>query len=392
MNLGQNYRVFLLLIGSLIIANLLVSNETTGLLFQPERLSIEQSNPEIRVDYAISNLPQRVNDYVFEASKGDPFSMRLPGIVLLILGMAGWFFLSRKLFGDWVAVTTNVILGASFAVINLSKFAIGDVWILVVNLFLFISIILNLKQDQQKWKMLFMGTLFLSFIVQNFQASIYSIVLIGSLFVFHPQGKRLKHPLFWGTPILLTVLSVLTGMYQAVDDNVYFAWRSIPIGTYLWQSFAAVLIWIGFLFGGFKDMVQKGLKKEEFSIIAFCWLLAALLSHTVILQAVFALIIAKQLHSYRLPNYPNNNIVNGFSVLQLIGSFFIAYYLMVRGFEISGTSGFRNAMVVGICYWIFNFIGVLGLYSKRIRWVMGGFAMAVILSTLLFWMRMNPFL
>lgn len=336
---------------------------------------------------SLRNFPQVLYNYIYDSTDGDLFSMRLPGMLFLIAGLFYWFFLGKKLLGEWVTTTAILIMCSTFAILNLSKFAVGDVWILIANLFLFTSVLLNIKQDQLKWKILFGVSLVFSYICQPFQASLFTVVLFATLFFFHPQGKRLKNPLYWGSPVLLMMLSIFMGLYNANNPNTYFSWGSLSPLEYLWKNFAAVLVWLGFLMGAFKDLFQKIRKGEELSIILLCWLLAAMASLTISLQAVFAVLIAKQLHSFRQKNYPNYSIVNAFSVLQLIGSFFIAYYLMISGFETTGINGYRNGMIIGIAYWVFNFIGVLGLYSKQIRWTMGGFVMAGVFALFLFWMR-----
>lgn len=162
---------------------------------------------------------------------------------------------------------------------------------------------------------------------------------------------------------------------------------SISLRDYSLISILGMLPWIAFLPAAIIDMTKKLKRKEELSILSSGWLLGAILSFSLGLQAIFALLIAKQIEAFFHPNYPYANWVKTFAALNIVAAFIGGIFLMLNGFYALEMEGFRLGMSIGAVYWIPAFLAVVGIFGKNNRLITGGAALSGLLLTSFFWIR-----
>ena len=137
-------------------------------------------------------------------------------------------------------------------------------------------------------------------------------------------------------------------------------------------------------------MISKIKKREELSIILLAGLGAALLSHSIVFHTVMAILVGRQMHIYFNEKYPYRSFVKTGALLQLVGAFILATFLIMRlFFEFKGV-GFRASLAVTTAYWMPAFVCVLGLYGMNERYVWFGASMSGIFSLLIFQLQITP--
>lgn len=387
MPISSSYRLFLYICAVLFLINLLVMNDFAPLWEGAETLML--SNIENNTAYLLPVLKIKSVATILGDSL---FAMRLVGVLLLLTTLTIFFFWGKKIFGEGTTLTALLVLGSSLLVVNLAKVATGDIWLFGVLSLNFITLILYLKQPVLKWKIAHWIFIALGAWIHPISALVFNMVLWTYLYFVHPQGKRLNTLLNWLIWLVLLPLIWYSDLLHFQFPIFYGSYGNISYGEYLLFSFGGFLPWIGFVLSGLWDNFQKLRKKEEFAIILIGGLLAGLLSHSLVVQMVLALIVAKQLAAYFIPNYPYKNIVKTGAVLQLIAAFGGITMLMIYSFQNWEAVGFRSAMAVGAMFWMPALVGVIGLLGNNNRFIRGGMALSGLAVVLFFWIQFFPLL
>ncbi len=158
-------------------------------------------------------------------------------------------------------------------------------------------------------------------------------------------------------------------------------------------SFLGLLPFIGFLVAALRDLFYKLKRGEELAQLLAVALLAALLTQSLLFAFLLAFITAKQVqHYFQQKNYPWQDWVKATQVLHLVLVFVGAIVALVSGFIQYQADGFRMVLGCGAAYWMFSFLGVVGLYGFRRDYVLGGMTLAGVLTLLFFWLQVYPYL
>lgn len=328
---------------------------------------------------------------IFEKLFGfSEFSVRLPGGGLLLLTLAGLYFFGRKIFGQRDALFTLLVLGSSFLLVNMSKLASADIWLFAAQTGAALTLLLYLKQPTLTWQLWCLVLTTLAAFIQPWSSLVFTLGLWLYLYILHPQGKRLAKLYIWALWLLLLPVLYVTDSLHNWPAFFYIGYGANSYGNYLLLQFLAVLPWIGFFIAALWQMGQRARKREELAIITLGWLLVGLAAQSLAVQAIFSLLIAKQILGWQNKKYPYGNIVKTGALLHLILFFFIATLAMISGFLHFEGTGYRAALAVGAVYWIWSFVGVIGLFLNNWRTIVGGMALSGLLAVTFFWLQLYP--
>ena len=387
--MSQRYQSFILIVFGFFLVNLFSLNSHLPIWSSAEEASIEGAK-ELLFEGIPPNFASAFIG-ILEFRWEDIFTNRLPSGLLMIFAFLGIYAWGKKIFGKETMITTLVVLASSFLLVNVAKFATSDAWLFCFQILSVLSLLLFLKQPKVKWNAwhaLFTGLAF-------FIAPINTLVLTGSLgvfiFIFHPNGKNILQLFYWILPLIFVGFTYISGFPTFETHNPFFIhYGTIGIGSYCLLMLYGVLPWFAFLPPGMRHIIKRFREKEELSIILLGIFIAGILSMTLIPQFVFALLIAKQLKGFFHKNYPYENLVKGGAIIHLLIAVIVAILLMIGAWgELKGL-GFRTMMTISTIYWISSFAGVVGVYMKNRRVIMGSAAVAGLMVTFLFWGKVFP--
>lgn len=373
---------------------MLIMNEYTTILDEVESnflldvqilLGKGELNPDTK-----ALLPVWVNSNLYKSLGFSEFGLRFPNVLVLFMTFLGFYFFGKKIFGLKTTVVTLLVLGSSFLPVNLSKFITGDVWLFGAQLMSFIFMILYLKQPIGKWKWSVWFFVVLGAMIHPLSMFIWNIGLWGYLQLFHPKGKNLQSLVL--LPLFVIVYAPLWyfGFISLEMPNFLMGIGSEHFKYFFVIALLAVLPWFGFLPASIWDMIQKIRKKEELAIINLGWILFAMFSQSMIIVAAFSFLIAKNLIAYFGKNYPYKRWVKGFTLLNMIFTFFILFMVLLGGFMNFQGEGYRSVFGLSILYWFGSMAAVLGLFMHKNSLVTGGMAVSGLMCTWLFWLQVNP--
>ncbi|PHN07127.1 ArnT family glycosyltransferase [Flavilitoribacter nigricans] len=384
---SSSFRVFSGLVVLFFLAGLLAMNDTTSIWHGAEAWTLWQS---------VSDQPNSwLTAFLHAAYDDGPISvfyLRFFGIFFFLLTLAGTFFIGKKLFGKntiWLAL---LLVGASLLVPNIAKRATADIYLFSAQVLFGMSTLIYLKTPSDPWKFLWWAALWVSFIIEPLGSLLFAIPFLLVLMRSHSQGKILLNWQVW-LPALAGVL-VLTALQPSpwFDPALSFGWLRSGYLKYLSWQLIAVLPFIGFAIGGIRDLFYKVKRGEEFSLLLTAWILSALLSQSLTLSWVLALLAAKQMQLFFNPKYPFAAWVRGPAILQLVFAFFVIAMGMIYGFWSFRGIGFRSLLAASGLYWGMCFLGVIGLYGFNHRLLIGGPILAGVLLTMLSWFQIGPIL
>lgn len=370
MKLTQNYKIFLGVVLVLFLINLFIANDVAVIWDGPEAWRVWQMQKE---NFQL-------------------FWWRFPGPVFLCLGFLLFWFLSQKIFGSRSILLALVVLGASLLVPNLAKQAILDSWLLCFQIGALLALLRYLKQAQWLWQILFYGFLIPSLWLAPLNSLLTFGVISTALYFFHPQGKRFLKLLPWLAIVIILGALYLVGHLDWSTKGFFIAHFQNTFLKNLGYQFLGFLPFAGFILAGLWEVFQKVRKREEFSIILLCWLIAALIGQSLLLSMGLALLVAKQMDAYFIKQYPYRSIVKTGAILQVLLAFLGLTFLMLRGFYEFRGMGFRAALAFGALYWMPALIAVIGLYGMNRRFVLGGTIFSALMATLFFWVQLYPLL
>jgi hypothetical protein len=148
----------------------------------------------------------------------------------------------------------------------------------------------------------------------------------------------------------------------------------------------------GFLVAGLRDLVYKLRRGEELSFILLAGLVGSLMVQSVLFPFFLAFLAAKQAELYFGQGpYPWEGWVKAVTVLHLIVVFMVVVLALIGGFIQFESAGFRALLGTCAGYWMFSFLGVIGLYGKRRDYTLGGMILAGVVALLLFWVQVYPY-
>ena len=385
MKLSQRYQLFLGLCLLLFLINLFVMNEVATLWNGAESALLWEIQNGLQ-----TGLPHLLLHDLLPAGEIQPFALRSVAPLLLLLALGFYYQYAKNIFGKATVILTLAALAASLLLPNLAKRATGDLFLFATQLLCILSLILYLKKSHWHWQVLFYLSFGGSIWLQPIGSLLFISVSAALLCWRHPQGRLLLRLNPWLAGLLLTFGLYFAGRLEWTSPIFELGWGSASIQKYIrWNLFGA-LPFIGFLMAGFRETYVKFRKGEELAIINSALLLGALLGQSLLLQLLFAFLVAKQLQFYFVPNYPNQNYVKTGALLHLLFVFGLSFFLMMGGMFQFGGTGFRSGLALGAVYWGLSFVSVIGLYGKIKRLVVGGLLLSGLLATQLFWLQVYP--
>jgi hypothetical protein len=187
-------------------------------------------------------------------------------------------------------------------------------------------------------------------------------------------------------------LAVLGFSYFVYGGRI--APAAFQVSAYSWWFFVGPLLgflpYLGFLMAGLRDYSSKMIRGDEFSLVLMGWLVAALLAGSPAWSMALAVLVARQLDAYFVPGYPYGNYVKTGALIHLVAAFFLCTGLMMSGLHYFGGAGFRAGLGMSAAYWSLSFIGVIGLFGIRRRYILGGPMLAGTLLISLWWTQFFP--
>lgn len=377
---SPQYRLFLALSTMLLVLNLLILNDwlkpnetlETLILFHAQSLD----------HWSVLPLPQMVLSF-FPELINNIFFARLSGTLALLVGTGMTYRWGRAIFGERLLADGGLVFATSYVLIHLAKFMVGDVWLLVFEWLSILALLRFLKQPNWQWAAVFWCMAILGLLTQPWSLAI-SLTAFGLYLRFlHPQGKTLDKLGYWLLPIALFFTSYAT-------PGFVFGYDQIPYGIFLLYVSLNFLPWTGFFLAAFPDAIYKLRRREEMALILVGIVLAGLLGASLLLILALALLTGRQLSAYFQPNYPHQSLVRSGAVVHLIFSFLAITYFLITAFTEIGAAGFRAVMAPGAIYWMFTFVGVIGLFGNQRRLILGGMAWGALIAMFLYWTQTYP--
>ena len=386
--MSQQRKFFYLFAAVIFLANIFVMNDYTTYLNGAETENILTAQAAEGTSEAAAIFPAQVTKLMGILSEWQPFFLRLPSVLVLLLTLFSIYFFGKKIFRQSTALMLLLVLGSSLLVPNLAKFASNDMWLLLATTTYALTTILFAKQKQSKWLIINALSLLLGFAIHPLSMCIFAGIFSLYVHFRHPKGRENTALLATGvTAFALLLIGYFGGFLPTA--GTYFGLTNLAIRDFTFMTFIGVLPWIAFLPAALVDMWRKMRKGEEFSTLTFGWLIAACLSMSVAVQVIFALLIAKQIQLFFAKNYPYENLVKLFAVLHLVGAFILGAGLMVNGWQFLQGTGFRAGMAVNAVYYIPTFMAIIGIFGRDLRLILGGSALAGLFVTLFFWLQLN---
>ena len=329
-------------------------------------------------------------------SAGDPFqtlNFRLPSAIILVLGISLMIFLSRKILSPNLQLGFLLVLISNFFIIGLGRLGTADSWLLVFQSTAILALIRFLKSPGWTWRLLTYGSIFIAVWLDPLSSLLLFFLLPTVYYLMHKDGKRIWRLNPWlGTIFSLLCLFLLKGKVDWFGSYSYLGWAHTNIFRFVLLLLLGFLPFLGFLGAGLYSGIKNLRQKEEFSLFFIPWVVLALLVQSNSAAVVMAIIIARHVNDYFLERYPFDGIIKGITVMQLIGFFFLASFIMLGGMFIFQGEGFRAGLAFSGVYWMLSFVLVIGLYAKRKRLVFAGLYLSGLLAMVLFSLRAMPLL
>jgi len=317
----------------------------------------------------------------------DHFALRLPSVAVLLLSLLIAYFLLRPLLGKQLLGNTFLLLASSLLVTNLAKVAAGDIWAFALQAASFSALLRYLKQPNLQWQIVFYLVFPLALWVQPAGSSLLVFLASAYYYFAHPSGRVLLKLNPWAMGIL-----VLAALYflQWIDFSQHSFYIGFRTGRFLGANLLGVMPFLGLALAGVWESFRRSRQGEELSVVLFGAVLAGLVAHAAVWQAVLALVAAKQLKSYFVPNYPYRSIVLAGAIVQIVAAACFLIVLMMGSFLQFEGAGFRSALLAGGMYWVLSFLGAIGLLGNREGYAKAGVTFSGILLTTFFWLRLYP--
>lgn len=325
---------------------------------------------------------------------------RLPGLLLLGLGATLFFRWGKALFGSSAVETTLLVAAASLFIPLVAKTATLDTWRLGLELGGWVALLRFFKTPTRGWFLWSAVLGGLAVLLTGLNSLLMMVVFQVAYYRMAVQGDADKKRQF-GKPFLLIYLTWGVGALLArygwgfKEGDAFLAfdfWEGRYL-HFIGYSLLGLLPFSGFLVAALRDLHYKLKRREELSQLLAIALLGALLTQSLLFPFLLAFVTAKQVQNYfQQKSYPWQDWVKATQVLHLVLVFVGAILALVTGFIQYQADGFRMVLGCGAAYWMFSFIGVIGLYGFRRDYVLGGMTLAGVLTLLFFWVQVYPYL
>ena len=385
MNLSPRFKIFFAVSVLLFMFNLLLTNDYTVFWNGAENDILTAA---VGGELTSAILPGIKANAIYRIFGLAEFWQRLPAVGVTLLGVFGLYYFGRKIFGLRTILLAVLVLISTLLLPNVAKRATADAWLFFSLLLADLNLILHLKRGDKRslgWFTLFVAVGLLS----AAPATLGFLLGSGGVYALGKFGTRTRglRLTFAGLFITGLLLWYFTGGRMPVTE---VGLSYLSLGQFLGISLLGILPWIAFLPAAILDLIKKLRRGEEMSLLLTGMLIGGLFSFSVVWQAALALLIAKQIEKYFDPNYPYVNWVKTVAVLHIIAAFIGGIALMLNGFYILETEGFRLAMSVGAVHWIPAFLGVIGVFGKNAATLIGGMTASGLLVTFFFWTVIGP--
>jgi hypothetical protein len=324
---------------------------------------------------------------------------RVPGVLLYLLGLWVFFRWGAALFGRDAVELTLILTAASLLLPVLAKTASLDAWRLGLELSFWVAFLRYAKDPSRQWLLAAAGLGSLA--VLTGQLSTLVLLLFWQVAYYRllvPRNAALKVQLAKPFVFIYLVFGVaflvsyLRG--NTPTDGSFFYFNLLQWGQlrFFGYAFLGLAPFIGFALAAVRDLFYKIRRGEEQAQLVAIGLVGGLVTQSLIFPFLLVFITAKQVQYYfQQPNYPWQDWVKGGQVLHLILVFIGVVLALLGGYLTFQVDGFRAVMGCGVAYWLFSFVGVIGLYGIRRDYVLGGMTLAGLLAVLFFWIQVYPF-
>ncbi len=338
---------------------------------------------------ALNHLLLPLGESVTEASNASFLFPRLVSALCLLLTTVFTYRWMTLIFGRQVSQLTLLCAGATFFLPFFGKVATADALALLGHSGMFWTVLLfGLTKDRRK---LFP---FGAFALLGAIAAPVSTLLLALMLVILAVFQRMDYG--WQVPAGIAVgvscLVLLIQGPQGANTYWYYGQEDSRVLDLLYYGLLGMLPLAGWLVAGIRDLVFKGQKFEQFSLIVGMALVGTLLAQSLLFMLLLALVAGKQMQLYFAGNYPWKDYVKTVSVLHLVLAFLVAFLLLTGGGIAFPGAGFRAALGMAAAYWIFSLLAVLGIFGERRDFAIGGSVLAGLLTIMFFWVQVYPYL
>lgn len=254
------------------------------------------------------------------------FSVRFPSSLLIFATYLLVYLWGKPLFGNRVSFYGSVVLSTSFLVTSLAKVSVTDATLLFFTTVCALAILHLMQEKSWKWVLIFWGSFSLAVLTKGPPVIMFSIMLMGILFVFHPNRKNLilLHPWFF-LPLACLPLYIW-GWYctQIPGGKDFITWmidwyilkrvsgsvfgQTGPPGTHLVGIFVFFIPYLMFTPRAFGNSILYVFKDKGTGLLLGAWFVAAwfifelspskLPAYVVAAHVPLALLIAQLLSKY----------------------------------------------------------------------------------------------
>ncbi len=423
-------RVFLWLVGSLFLFNILINNHNTSLWDEDEAAyagfakTMVISDNWLIPDFMWAGIHKKPPLHFWSVATSyklfgiNEFASRVPSVMSVLGTIIILFFLGKRIFGRDTALGACLIMSSTLFIPNIAKIALTDASLLFFQTLSVLSLYLYIKEFRFKWNLLFWFGVAMGVLLKGPPILILSGGVWFFLALFHPNRKRLigTHPWFF-LPLALSPLLLWGYMaYQKNPEMVnwmidwYITKRVSGSGAVLGQTappgyYALVLIlcflpvlpfFPAALWDGFKRLKNK----EAESIFLAGWLIFGWFFYelmpsklpTYVLGSVPALciLIARQMPKGNMDEYSYFRVTAVFSVLYVLIICALIIGLIFAGYQLLGSAASLQAIMFSIIIWPLSFISATLVFAKRYKYGIAGLIFNGLLFTTLAWLLLMP--
>lgn len=353
----------LLLFLLILLGNLLLVNDYATPVAGAEAAQIASA---LTAPQAVT-LPQWVSGVIYTATP-QPwklFMVRIPGVLIFLLGLSVWFVLGTKLFGRSLAGMAVLACGSMIATPLIVKTATADSWLLSTLSVQLLLLMISVKRPHPGWKIAY----WISAIIAAYTAMIPTLLwaLAGGvvLQILQPFRGTTRKLFYWPGWLLLTTGGFLINLHAFHSaDLLWVSYSNTSTKGWL-LLIVGMTPWIGFLPAALAEMVVQLKKREEMAAFTAVWLLAAVASGTAVLLPVIAFMTGRQALRYFRNGYPWGAWVKTGVILQQILLFLITFFLLLDSAASFGPEGYRQAMIAGLWLWAPGLGILIGLFGNK---------------------------
>jgi 4-amino-4-deoxy-L-arabinose transferase-like glycosyltransferase len=208
------------------------------------------------------------------------FGVRFPSALFTFLTYLLLYFAGRKLFGKKTAFLSVVVLSTTLFIPSLAKISVTDATLLFYSTVCAFALLYIIKERSFKWVFFFWISFALALLTKGPPILLFTSILAGLLFLFHPNRKNLLilHPWFF-LPLACLPLFIWGYLVSQKDGGVFISWlidwyilkrvggsvlgQSGPPGTHLLSLFVFFIPYLMFFPKAFWLAVSSVFKKEK---------------------------------------------------------------------------------------------------------------------------------